>query len=60
MLLQPANAFAFAAVAYERRIQQIRAGPGILHTGRDGLNVLLDFLGYSRWVFADSLGDTFK
>ena len=60
MLLQPTAAFALAAVAYERRFQQIRAGARILHAGRDDLNVLLDFLGNGRRVFADSLGDTLE
>ena len=58
--LQSATAFAWATVAYERRFQQIRAGSGILHPGRDDLDVLLDFLGYRCRVFAYAPGDTFE
>ena len=60
MLLQPTAAFASAAVAYKRRFQQVRAGTGILCSGGYDLNVLLDFFGYRRGVFADALGDTFE
>lgn len=60
MLLQSTAAFASAAVAYEWRFQQIRAGTRILRSGWYDLNVLLDFLGNGCGVFANSLSDTLE
>ena len=60
MLLQLAIPFAAAAIANEWRFHQIGARSRILRSGRDDLNVLLDFLGDSRGVFADAFGNAFE
>ena len=60
VFLQSATAFASADIAYERPFQQISAGTRIFHVGEDDLNVLLDFLGNGRRVFAYAFGGTFE
>ena len=60
VLFQLTVSLALAAVAYERCFHQIRAGTRILGSGWYDLNMLLDFLGYGRRVFADAPGDSFE
>ena len=52
--------FAATSIANERGFQQIGTMARILSPGGDNLDVLLDFLGYGRGIFADSFGDPFE